>query len=310
MTSTILTTNRLWAYLQLMRPANIVTAWADILAGVAASGFLTIFYEEIKQGLLLSNFLPLGYLLIATSCLYSGGVVLNDAFDASLDALERPERPIPSGRASRQGAFIIGSFLLCLGIVFATLVSSLSAILAASIALFAVLYDGFGKHHPFWGPLNMGVCRGGNLLLGISIVPVMVSKYWFLALIPIIYIAAITNLSRGEVKGGNNFNSVVSLILFSVVFGAIFGLGLVNNYDLLPVLPFALFLAIRVFVPIITVLREPSPTNIASAVRAGVLSMIVLNATLSTGFAGLLYGLLVLTLLPISRKLAKAFAVT
>ena len=31
-------TTRIWAYLQLMRPANIVTAWADIFTGFVASG--------------------------------------------------------------------------------------------------------------------------------------------------------------------------------------------------------------------------------------------------------------------------------
>ena len=95
----------------------------------------------------------------------------------------------------------------------------------------------------------------------------------------------------------------------STVFAAILELGLLKE-SLLAVLPFALLLAFRVFVPLVTVLHEPSPAKIQLAVRACVLSMIVLNATLSTSFAGLLYGLLVLTLLPISMKLAKLFAVT
>jgi 4-hydroxybenzoate polyprenyltransferase len=299
-------TNRLWAYLQLMRPANIITAWADILAGVAASGFLT----EITQREILVNFLPLGYLLLASSCLYSGGVVLNDAFDANLDAVERPERPIPSGRASRQGAFVLGSLFLCFGIVFASLVSGLSAVLSVLIAVTAVLYDALGKHHQFLGPLIMGVCRGGNLLLGVSIVPGMVSNYWFLALIPITYIAAITNLSRGEVNGGNKLNSIISLILMSAVLVGILGLGFLENYYLLAVLPFALLLAIRVFIPLITVVRKPSAAKIRLAVRAGILSLIVLNATLSAGFTNIVYGITVLALLPISMKLAKVFAVT
>jgi 4-hydroxybenzoate polyprenyltransferase len=309
MTTTIVRTNRVWAYLQLMRPANVITAWADILAGVAASGFLSILDEGINKEVLLNNIRPLGYLLIATSCLYSGGVVLNDAFDADLDAIERPERPIPSGRASRRGAFLVGSSLLTVGIFFAWQVSWLSASLAVLIAFAAVLYDAFCKHHPFWGPLNMGICRGANLLLGVSIVSAMVSNYWFLTLIPITYIAAITNLSRGEVNGGSTVHSIVTIVLMSTVFVAIFSLGWIKS-NLLVVFPFALFLAIRVFIPLISVLRKPSPEQIQLAVRACVLSMIVLNATLSTSFAGLLYGLLVLLLLPVSIKLAQVFAVT
>ncbi|NEP43227.1 MAG: UbiA family prenyltransferase, partial [Okeania sp. SIO2H7] len=76
-----------WAYLQLMRPANIITAHADILVGYAASGATDPY--------------RLGWLLLATTGLYGDGVVFNDVFDAELDAIERPERPIPSDRASR-----------------------------------------------------------------------------------------------------------------------------------------------------------------------------------------------------------------
>ena len=39
---------QLRAYLQLMRPANIITAWADILAGFAASGAVLV----LNSGLL------------------------------------------------------------------------------------------------------------------------------------------------------------------------------------------------------------------------------------------------------------------
>jgi 4-hydroxybenzoate polyprenyltransferase len=286
------------AYFQLMRPANIITAWADILAGIAASGFFTFFHV-----------LPLAYLILATSCLYGGGVVLNDAFDADLDMLERPERPIPSGKVSRKNAFILGYSLLTLGLVFASLVSSLSALLAVLIAVSAVLYDVVGKHHQL-GSVNMGICRGANLLLGISIVPSMVSDYWFLALIPIIYITAITNISRGEVYGGSHFNSIVSMILILIVFTAILGLGFLKNYHLLAVLPLTVFLAIKVLLPLFAAIREPSSENIRIAVRTGIISLIILNSTFSAGFAGFSYGLLVLSLLPVSTKLAQIFAVT
>jgi hypothetical protein len=41
-----------------------------------------------------------------------------------------------------------------------------------------------------------------------------------------------------------------------------------------------------------------------------VLSLIIMDAALATAFAGWLYGLLVLLLFPVSRFVAKAFAVT
>src|SRR5690625_6499540 len=81
------------AALELMRPANIITAFADILAGFAAAGgvlALTSSGFDLEPD-------GVGWLLLATFGLYGGGIVFNDVFDASIDAEERPERAIPSG---------------------------------------------------------------------------------------------------------------------------------------------------------------------------------------------------------------------
>jgi len=303
-----LNSHRLWAYLQLMRPANIVTSWADVLAGFAASGSIMFLNTEGQS--VLANLVPLACLLVATTGLYGGGVVFNDVFDAELDSQERPERPIPSGRASRQGAILLGSLLLLVGIVAAFQVSWLSAILAPSIAVAALLYDAFGKHHPVLGPLNMGFCRGGNLLLGISVVPAMVGEYWFLALIPIVYIAAVTAISRGEVHGTKGNTGIIALLLIGIVIAGLVGLGLLKDYEVLAALPFLTLFAGRVLLPLIKAVREPTPNQIRVAVKAGVLSLIVLDATVAAGFSSLFYGLLVLSLLPLSIVLAQIFAVT
>ena len=62
----------------------------------------------------------------------------NDVFDASLDAVERPERPIPSGRASLTGAVCLGLALLLGGTAAAVQVSAVSGGLAIAIALSAL----------------------------------------------------------------------------------------------------------------------------------------------------------------------------
>ncbi|MBD1931683.1 UbiA-like protein EboC [Trichocoleus sp. FACHB-69] len=287
-----------------MRPANIVTAWADILVGFAASGAIAFLNQT------LTGSATLAWLLLATTGLYGGGVVFNDVFDAELDAKERPERPIPSDRASRQGAIALGSLLLAVGIVAALQVSWLSGAIAATIAFAALLYDAFGKHHSILGPVNMGICRGGNLLLGVSAVPAMLGERWFLALIPITYIAAVTAISKGEVHGGKASTGITALLFVGAVIVSILALGLLPDYQVLAALPFILLFAGRVLPAFVKAAREPTPDLIRVAVKAGVLSLIVLDATVAAGFATLPYGLLVLSLLPISMILAQIFAVT
>ena len=90
-------------YLMLIRPANIVTAMSDILAGAAIAGY---FFELNTPSLL-----NLIFLLLSTSCLYAGGIVFNDIFDLDIDRTERPERPLPRGQVSLKNARFFGSNL-------------------------------------------------------------------------------------------------------------------------------------------------------------------------------------------------------
>ncbi|MDO6388510.1 UbiA-like protein EboC [Pontibacter sp. BT731] len=298
------------AYLRLMRPANIVTAIADILMGFAASGALLSLTAGESSSFSFLGLLPLLWLVLATIGLYGGGVVLNDVFDADLDRQERPERPIPSGGATVSGAATLGAILLAGGILAAWQVSELSAFIAFAIAACALLYDWKGKHHVILGPLNMGACRGGNLLLGISAIPAAVEQFWYLALIPIVYISAITMVSRGEVHGGSSSALKGAVLLYALVIGGILSLTFLPQFNVLYSLPFLLLFAYLIFPPLFKAMPAKEPVSIMKAVKAGVLALIVMNASMAAGFAGWQYGLLVLLLLPVSRFIAKNFAVT
>src|SRR5690606_10854070 len=76
------------------------------------------------------------------------------------------------------------------------------------------------------------------------------------------------------------------------------------------VMPFVLLFAYLIFRPLLKALKEMEPKFIGKAVKAGVLSLIVLNAALASVFAGWIYGLIVLLLLPVSIIIAKKFSVT
>jgi 4-hydroxybenzoate polyprenyltransferase len=294
-----------WPYLQLVRPANVVTALADVLAGFGATG--VAFHVSGPADHL--HIISLAWLLLATAGLYAGGITFNDVFDAKLDAAERPERPIPSGQLSRLSAAWLGGALLLSGVLAALQVSVVSAMLAGAIALTALFYDAYGKHLLF-GPLNMGACRGLNLMLGVSAVPAMLSELWFLALLPILYIAAITLISRGEVCGGARRTGVEALLLIGLVSLSLLALGATQAFALLAALPFLVMFWWRILPPFAKAARDPRPERIRAAVQAGVMSLIVLNACIAAGFAGFGYGLLVVSLLPISVYLSRLFTVT
>jgi 4-hydroxybenzoate polyprenyltransferase len=290
-------------YLQLLRPPNVLTAVSDIWAGIALSGAIgagsgvTLYWKAV---ILLS---------LAAACLYGGGVVINDFCDASLDRRERPERPIPSGRVSRTAAGILGLVLLAIGIILAAAHSAFSGILALLIALAAILYDAWAKHHVFFGPLNMGVCRGLDLLLGMSILPAGMLQDPWIAVIPVIYIAAITLISRGEVHGTGRSPLITALFFYLAVFAAVVCVGLMRQRAAATML-FLLLFAVMVLPPLVGALLNPAPRRSARAVKAGVLAVILLNAAWVAAGSGLMAALVTALLLPFSLWLAGRFSVT
>jgi 4-hydroxybenzoate polyprenyltransferase len=301
---------KMMAYLRLTRPANIVTAIADILAGIAVSGAALVLISPELHSNTGPGFTSWLWLCVATVGLYGGGVAFNDVFDAELDRVERPERPIPSGIVPLKNAAIMAGTLLLVGIIAAWQVSLLSGLIALAVALLCLLYDAWGKHQLIFGPINMGLCRTGNLLLGISIIPDMVLEYWYLGLIPLVYIAAITMISRGEVHGENKKALWGGFAMYLIIILTLLGLSFSTTVPWWQALPFLLLLCYMIFPPLLRALDTPKPQLIGKAVKAGVISQIVVNAALGSMHAGWQFGILVVLLLPLSFWLARKFAVT
>ena len=292
------------AFLQLMRPANIVTAVSDVLAGISISGIL------FDRTLGPNEWWCIVLLCTSTMGLYGGGVVLNDVFDAELDKVERPERAIPRGDVEIIEAAGLGIVLLLIGIAASFLCNIYSGILACAIAVAAVVYDKWGKHRLILGPVNMGLCRGLNLLLGISIITSQLSHWWALAFIPIVYIASITMISRGEVHGGSKNLLYAALFFYLLVIASILYFAVVNKNGIYFAIVFLLLFAWMIFNPLIKAIHEPIGKNIGKAVKAGVIGLILMNASWASAFNAIYFAIIITILLPISIGLGKMFAVT
>ncbi|MEO2030761.1 MAG: UbiA family prenyltransferase [Planctomycetaceae bacterium] len=152
-------------WLQLLRLPTVFTALADVLCGFFLGAAL-----QSSGG---TNWLALAWLMASSAGLYLGGMVLNDVFDVRLDAVERPERPIPGNRITLRAAAAVGGLLMAAGLVAATCAWIVSghaghSLLTAGIIAVAVLsYDAVLK--ATWaGPFGMATCRFLNLSLGAS----------------------------------------------------------------------------------------------------------------------------------------------
>lgn len=174
--------------LQLGRVSNLPTVWTNTLAGAVlagAGGFGVQF----------------AVLLVAFSLFYIGGMFLNDAFDARFDAVQRPERPIPSGEIGARAVFAWGFALMALGIALLAWVGIAPALAGVTLATAITFYDWHHKKNVF-GPVVMGLCR---VLIyvgaGLGITLALPAALWIGAALMLCYLIGLTYVAKQENLG-------------------------------------------------------------------------------------------------------------
>ena len=293
------------AYLELVRLPNLFTAVGDVVAG----------YLIVSRGVGV-EWSHLAILMMASVSLYAGGVVLNDYFDRDVDAVERPERPIPSGRIHERDALRLGARLLGVGCIFSVGTGVPSLLVAALLTGCIVLYDAKGKRIEYVGSLNMGACRFLNVVLGASGAAPFHAETWLWLVLPaallvMLYISAVTLLATGEVWGGNRAISSLVFGAIVVVIGGVVWLGTADRLaQPLYALPFLGLFAAATLGVVGRVVGSPTAPNIRTAIKTCVLSLILLDAAIAAGAGGLGYGVFVAVLLLPALYAARLYAVT
>ena len=132
--------------LKLGRVSNLPTVWTNVLTGTVLAG------GSAWSG-------RTSIVALAMSLFYIGGMFLNDYCDRSVDARERPRRPIPAGEISGRMVAAIACALLVDGMALIAMFGMAAAAGGLALALAIVGYDFFHKGNPV-APLIMGLCRG------------------------------------------------------------------------------------------------------------------------------------------------------
>ena len=145
------------AYLELARPLNgiiaFISAW---LGGMFAS-----------QGNM-ENLIDIRLLLVSISALVllSAGNAINDYCDYDIDRINRPRRPLPSGRIQRTNALIFAIVLTAIGIYFGTLINRNATGIAILVFVALACYAFYLKRTPFVGNLVVSGLTGLTFIAG------------------------------------------------------------------------------------------------------------------------------------------------
>jgi len=277
-------------YLQLVRLPNLFTAAADSLAGwLLVGGSLA----------LPARWLPL---CGASMAIYAGGIALNDVFDYEIDRVERPNRPLPSGRVSRRFAAFLGWGLLVVGIALAGASGSLASLaVAAALAACVVGYDA-GLKRTVLGPEVMGSCRGLNLLLGMSQAANLGGRWgWLAAGSMAVFVVGVTWISRSEVETGKRAGPIAGSTLQNIAILGLLAVAL-NAGPASPTYYSLMGMTILIIVggivhrASVLAIRDPVPKRMQLAVKTGVLSLVWLNVGIVAAVRGPLHALAVAAL--------------
>ena len=263
------------AYLQLVRLPAVFTAAADILLGFLLN----------HAGL--SPVGDLAALLAASACLYCSGMVWNDVFDRKQDAVERPERPIPSGRVRVSRAVILGSVLMLSGVGLSAVAGRQSLTIALVLVTCILAYDGLLKRTVV-GPVAMGGCRFLNVMLGASAYPAAIAVWsrpqTLVAAALGLYVAGITWFARTEAVASTRGRLLASAAVVNAGVLALAAIAMTYpwrgdpNRAIVGILLGLILLAIDG--RLLAAIRSPAARNVQSAVKTMIFSLVLLDATM------------------------------
>jgi hypothetical protein len=201
----------------LRRDADMTVDLATLAELVRAPAALTVPGDVAAGGSVTPG------LALSSVCLYWAGMALNDYADRELDAEERPERPIPSGRVRPGQALGLAAGLTAAGLVAAARTGGRGALgVATGLAAVVWAYD-LALKNTAAGPLAMAAARGLDVLLGGTARPGVPAGDRKARLLAAGAVAAhtygVTALSRGEVGGGSTARSATALTATALAAG-------------------------------------------------------------------------------------------
>ncbi|MEM0130359.1 MAG: UbiA family prenyltransferase [Thermoplasmatales archaeon] len=164
-------------YFALMRPVNAVMASLGTLVGgiIARENISALYVPELYMA------------MIVVFLVLMAGNVLNDYFDADIDKINHPRRPIPSGEVSRHSALILSASLFTFSFIISVFTFNILQILIALLAIFLlVTYEWKTKATGLLGNVVISALVGlifiyGSLSIGVSVLVLILSLMAFLA---------------------------------------------------------------------------------------------------------------------------------
>jgi len=142
----------MWSALDILRPLNCLMAGVGVMVGALLS-------MKVLDPMILAAF-------AAAFVITGAGNAINDFFDFESDRINRPKRPIPSGRISRRYALFFSIVLFAAGILLSAQINWLAFIIALVNSLVLVVYSLSLQNKVLLGNVAVAYLGGSTFLYG------------------------------------------------------------------------------------------------------------------------------------------------
>ncbi|MFI7231221.1 SCO3242 family prenyltransferase [Nonomuraea angiospora] len=277
------------AMLELVRAPAALSVPGDTMAGAVAAG------RSPNPGL-----------AVASVLMYWSGMALNDWADREADAVERPERPIPSGRVRPGAALGLAAALTGAGLAAAAFAGGRRGLTVAGLLAGAVWAYDLGLKRTAAGPASMAACRALDVILGAgaggrAAVP--------MALAVGAHTYGISILGRAEVAGASPGTAELALAATTAAAGLAAAASLRRGAAARTGAGVLLAGYLASTLPVQAGLRaHPDPENVRNAVRLSILALIPLQAAALAGNGRFAAAGALLCSLPLGRWLSSRLA--
>jgi len=165
---------KLFAHLETMRPYTLL--WCGL---VSLSGACLAYgnIPPIRISLLVFFIPILGWI---------AGLYLADYYDKALDAIQKPHRPIPSGRLSPHEVLTVGASYAALGLVLTVFLPPINIVLVFIAGTLVLCYAKYTKAKGLLGNFNRGAMTAVTFLFGVFSIPTTSAiplSLWMLSLV-------------------------------------------------------------------------------------------------------------------------------
>ncbi|MFX1527976.1 MAG: geranylgeranylglycerol-phosphate geranylgeranyltransferase [Promethearchaeota archaeon] len=201
--------------IEILRPINDIMGSFTVVIGILNTRI------DIPVDLIIINIIlgAITYFFIAAS-----GMVINDIYDIEIDKINRPQRPIPSGRISIHQAKIIFFITYGVGIIISIFHSLffrlgfLNIILAVFFGFIGWVYAKWGKKSGFFGNLIVSVSFSIGLVYGAILNNALIPSYIYFFFLTSFFLLLSREVIKGceDIEGDRELNVKTLAILIGI----------------------------------------------------------------------------------------------